>query len=488
MAAPEASLEKKWTQSETEALGAAHGLAAEGSGVSLLVYHRNGTQIVPLRPGRLLVIGRAPGADIEIPDSALSRHHARFELGSTNGTLLGGQRVQRAYVPAGAEVTMGAVMVQVRAGTAAEAFYRLRSHDEFLRDVTEEVYRARSYQRRLAVLLVGTPPDEEANISRWCQAIRKSLRPIDRMGVYGYSAVEILLPELDARGAQALAEAILSDEKPTPVTLHCGVASYPDAASSTEGLLEACRTALLRATPAQPIQVAPPRSVRSFDSGAHLEEAPGGLPVVHSAAMQGVWATVQRLATTNIPVIIYGETGTGKEVVARAIHAGGPRAGKRMCCVNCGAIPDQLLESVLFGHVKGAFTGAHKEAIGVFESADGGTLLLDEIGELPMPAQVALLRVLETKRVARVGSTREQPVDVRVLAATHQNLEEMCRQGRFRWDLYYRLNGMSLELPPLRKRREDIPPLVEHFIRQANRDNRCAVEHIDEEALRLLCG
>ena len=448
--------------------------------------------------GQSLVIGRASDADIEIPDSALSRQHARFELvegevwvedlGSTNGTLLGGERVQRAYMPAGAEVTLGPVMVQVRSasGPAAEVFYRLRSHDEFLRDTTEEVFRARSYQRHLAVLLVGTPRDEETNISLWCQSIRKHLRPIDRMGVYGYSAVEILLPEMDERGAQGVADAIITEEKPAPISLLCGVALFPDSASSTEGLLEACRTALLAASIDRPVHVAPGRSVRSFEIGAADEAVSAEWPVVHSPAMREVWATVKRLAATSIPVIIYGETGTGKEVVARSIHDGGPRREKRVCCVNCGAIPDQLLESVLFGHVKGAFTGAHKEAMGVFESADGGTLLLDEIGELPLPAQIALLRVLETKRVARVGSTREIPVDVRVLAATHQNLEEMCKGGQFRWDLYYRLNAMSIELPPLRKRPEDIPPLIDYFIGLANRANHCQVESIDEEAVRLL--
>jgi DNA-binding NtrC family response regulator len=491
------AVDRKWTQTETE-LGSAQHPLARGLGVSLVVYHRNGTQIVQLHAGQALVIGRAPGVDIEITDSALSRQHARFELvedevwvedlGSTNGTLLAGQRVQRAYVPAGAEVTMGAVMVQVRAGGPAD-LYRLRSHDEFLRDVAEEVYRARTFQRRLAVLLLGTPPNEETNISRWCQTIRQRLRPIDRMGVYGYSAVEILLPEMDEAGARALAEALITDEKPTPVSLLGGLALFPDSANSTEELLEACRTALLGATAKQPVQVAPARSVRSFESAAD-QQAAASAPeraVVHSEAMKEVWATVKRLAATSIPVLIFGETGTGKEVVARAIHHGGPRREKRMICVNCGAIPDQLLESVLFGHVKGAFTGAHKDQAGVFESADGGTLLLDEIGELPLQAQIALLRVLETKRVTRVGATREVPVDVRVLAATHQNLEEMCQAGRFRWDLFYRLNGMSLEVPPLRKRPEDIPPLVEHFIAQANSANHCQVESIDGGALQLLC-
>ena len=195
---------------------------------------------------------------------------------------------------------------------------------------------------------------------------------------------------------------------------------------------------------------------------------------------------VRRLASIDVPVLILGETGTGKEVIARAIHEDGPRASKPLGCVNCGALPEQLVESILFGHERGAFTGAEQRNAGVFEASDGGTVLLDEIGELPLSAQAVLLRVLETKRVTRVGGTTERPVDVRFLAATHRNLEAMCSAGTFRWDLYYRLNVMSLQLAPLRLRVPDIRPLAERFLVAAATRNGLAARQFGSEAMGVL--
>jgi transcriptional regulator with PAS, ATPase and Fis domain len=185
-------------------------------------------------------------------------------------------------------------------------------------------------------------------------------------------------------------------------------------------------------------------------------------------------------------VILHGETGTGKEVLARLIHESGPRRERRLVRVNCGAIPAQLVESTLFGHEKGAFTGAVQQQKGVFEEANQGTVFLDEIGELPLAAQAALLRVLETGSFARVGSTREMEVDVRVIAATHRDLEAMAAEGTFREDLYYRLSTMVLEIPPLRARADEIEALALHFLGLANKANHGAVRGISGEALSLL--
>jgi DNA-binding NtrC family response regulator len=202
--------------------------------------------------------------------------------------------------------------------------------------------------------------------------------------------------------------------------------------------------------------------------------------------MRRLYETVDRLATSVIPVLLLGETGSGKEVLARALHERGPRRGKPLACINCGAIPATLIESVLFGHERGAFTGATGQARGLFEEADGGSILLDEVGELSPSAQAALLRVLETKQVRRVGASHDVPVDVRVIAATHRDLEAMTRTGAFRADLLYRLNAMILEIPPLRERPEEINPLVELFIAQANAANGREVRTIDDEARRVL--
>ncbi len=189
--------------------------------------------------------------------------------------------------------------------------------------------------------------------------------------------------------------------------------------------------------------------------------------------LRDVVALASRVASTPVTVLITGESGTGKEVLARAIHAWSPRSEQRFVAVNCGAIPENLLESELFGHERGAFTGAVKRHQGLFEQADGGTLLLDEIGEIPLALQVKLLRALEERRVRRVGGARDLPVDVRILAATAKDLPALVGQGSFREDLYYRLNVVRVHIPPLRERPGDIPLLVDHFLdRHARRMGR----------------
>jgi len=185
-----------------------------------------------------------------------------------------------------------------------------------------------------------------------------------------------------------------------------------------------------------------------------------------SRAMQDVCKEIGRIAAKPVTVLIRGETGTGKELIARALYHHSPRAKAPFIAINCAAIPENLLESELFGHERGAFTGADQRRIGRFEQANKGTLLLDEIGDLPHSTQVKLLRVLQQQTFQRVGGTEAISVDVRVISATHRNLEAMIREGKFREDLFHRLNVVCLQLPPLRERREDIPVLVQHFLRK----------------------
>ncbi|HSL82627.1 MAG TPA: sigma 54-interacting transcriptional regulator, partial [Thermoanaerobaculia bacterium] len=173
-----------------------------------------------------------------------------------------------------------------------------------------------------------------------------------------------------------------------------------------------------------------------------------------------------RVTRTGSTVLVHGESGTGQELIARAIHWASPRAEGKFLSINCGALPENLLESELFGHVKGAFTGAVREKRGLFQEADHGTLFLDEIGEMTPAMQVKLLRALQERTVRRVGGTREEPVDVRIIAATNQDLLARIEAGEFREDLYYRVNVIPLHIPPLRQRREDIPLLVEHFLKK----------------------
>jgi two-component system NtrC family response regulator len=194
-----------------------------------------------------------------------------------------------------------------------------------------------------------------------------------------------------------------------------------------------------------------------------------------------------RAAQSRATVLVRGESGTGKELLARAIHYASPRARSPLVAVNVAALPETLLESELFGHERGAFTGADRERRGRFELADGGTLFLDEIGDLPKGTQVKLLRALQEQSFERLGGSRTIKVDVRVVAATHRDLEAMARAGEFREDLYYRLNVVSIELPPLRERREDIPMLVDHFLRRFARESGQPPRTVSREAMdRLL--
>ncbi len=182
-----------------------------------------------------------------------------------------------------------------------------------------------------------------------------------------------------------------------------------------------------------------------------------------SRRMQDVFSLIERVAKTGSTVLIHGESGTGKELIARAIHFNSPRANTRFLSLNCGALPENLLESELFGHEKGAFTGAIKEKKGLFQEAEKGTLFLDEISETSPTMQVKLLRALQERVVRKVGGNREEPVDVRIIAATNRDLQDQISKGAFREDLYYRINVIPIQLPPLRERREDIPLLIEHF-------------------------
>jgi two-component system response regulator PilR (NtrC family) len=205
-----------------------------------------------------------------------------------------------------------------------------------------------------------------------------------------------------------------------------------------------------------------------------------------SSAMQRVFDFVQQVAETRANVLISGESGTGKEMVARAIHAAGERRDRPFVAVNCAAIPENLLESELFGHVKGAFTGAVQNKEGLFEAAEGGTLFLDEVGELTLPLQVKLLRVLQDKTVRRVGGTTDRQVDTRLITATNRRLEAEVAADRFREDLYYRINVIEIPLPALRERRDDIPLLVAHFIEKYDRELGKQVERCTPEVMELL--
>jgi transcriptional regulator with GAF, ATPase, and Fis domain len=218
-----------------------------------------------------------------------------------------------------------------------------------------------------------------------------------------------------------------------------------------------------------------------IDQGSMCDEIVGS-----SGALQKVLSLVSKVAPTDATVLITGETGTGKELVARAIHRRSRRSSRAFVSINCAAIPRDLIASELFGHEKGSFTGAWEQRLGRFELAEGGTIFLDEVGELPLETQIALLRVLQEHEFERVGGTRSIRTNVRVIAATNRNLQEAIAAGTFRSDLFYRLNVFPIEIAPLRERREDIPVLVEYFVKHCARNVGKNIQGITKESLDLL--
>jgi two-component system, NtrC family, nitrogen regulation response regulator NtrX len=221
------------------------------------------------------------------------------------------------------------------------------------------------------------------------------------------------------------------------------------------------------------------RELQSYwrDELALIGESPG---------LRSLRALVERAAPSDVPILILGENGTGKELVARAVHDLSPRSGQPFVKMNCAAVPADLVESELFGHEKGAFSGAVSQRRGRFEQADGGTLFLDEIGDMPAAMQAKLLRVLQDGEITRVGGTGEIKVDVRLISATNQDLDELLREGRFRQDLYYRISTVAAKVPPLRERASDVPALAEHFVEAASRRNHWKPRRLSAEALELL--
>ena len=205
-----------------------------------------------------------------------------------------------------------------------------------------------------------------------------------------------------------------------------------------------------------------------------------------SPALRDIRSKIVKLARSQAPIFIGGESGTGKELVARLIHAKSPRTEKPFLAVNCGAIPQELMESEFFGHKKGSFTGAINDKQGLFQAAEGGTLFLDEVADLPLNLQVKLLRVIQEKSIRPVGEQREIPVDVRILSATHRNLSDLVRKGEFRQDLFYRINVIELLVPPLRERRSDIPLLIEHVLSKLVHTGAKGKAHLDDQALAAL--
>jgi len=313
--------------------------------------------------------------------------------------------------------------------------------------------------------LVRLHVEGELSPARLAELISPVLRLPDLLAYYSPNEYEILLASTTPEQADEMTRELWTVLHGAGFTCRTGTAHYPRDGRTPEALVGVTS-----------------QRVR----GAQDERSPAGDRVTYDPVMQRVQLLADRAAQGTINVLIVGENGVGKEILAEGIHRRSARADKPFLCINCAAFSEQLFESELFGHERGAFTGANEAKPGLLETAPGGTVLLDEIGEMPASLQVKLLRVLETRLVTRVGGLKARPIDVRFLAATNRNLENEVASGRFRRDLYFRLNGMTLHIPPLRARPGEILQLAAIFLQQFSRQQRRRPPEIEEDAQRLL--
>ncbi len=446
------------------------GVPPDGQGGAyLLILHEGATRSVHLRTAGPHRVGRAPESEIWLPDPLVSRHHADFvvhhasvtvaDAGSANGTRVNGQAITEATPLQNGDVVQvgSAQLVFARRQQVAQASRHPLDAAALRCQLAAECERLLRHPRPACLLLLASKTD-------WSPAavahLADQLRAMDTVGLVDARTLAAFMPEASLGEIVAPAERILARALEHDASARGAIASWPEDGADEGALVHAARHALDGASTGA--------LVLAQEGLANLRVH--GEPVRFAdPAMLQLLALVRRVARADPPVLILGETGVGKEVIARIVHAWSRRAGAPLVELNCAALPEPLAESELFGHVRGAFTNATADRVGRLEAASGGTIFLDEVGELPLGVQAKLLRVLEDKRVVPVGSNEPRAADVRVLAATNRDLAKEVDCGRFRADLYYRLNVVAVLVPPLRTRRKDISLLAHHFVAEIGR-------------------
>lgn len=428
---------------------------------------------VPLAEKKQVTIGRTETNDVQVAEASVSREHAVLhvgdqitieDLGSGNGTKVDGEKIpasQQVPVEPRQIVEVGSAMLLLQESAAPITAHRLVTHSH-LEAVLSDLCATRALDAPFSVLrirLEGTASPDGIRA-----ALTGVLRARDLVAAYAPGEYELLLTSAsDHERAERIAEQVRTAL--AGVTMAHGAALFPQDGRTPDELFESAAASMRK-------------------------RAPNGkrAPIVEDPAMRDLYVVAERLARGKISVLLLGETGVGKEVFAEAIHERSPRRSKPFVRLNCAAFSETLLESELFGHEAGAFTGAAKEKPGLLEVADGGTVFLDELGEMSAATQAKLLRVIEQRQVLRVGGLEPRGIDVRFVSATNRDLEREVKQGRFREDLYYRLDGVTLRIPPLRERKSEILELARAFLVEGARELGRSEPRLSERARDLLLG
>ena len=452
----------------------------------LMVFRAGSSELLPLPDEGEAILGAGPLATVLLQDPGLLPVHATLRLGAADVVLLPAADAplllndeplaEPRALASGDSITLGSISLVFHDRPGRGTRRALLDPGPFRTRLRQEVERCLRSRGSLAVIVVRLGRAAPGDLVAAVEAVGASLRQVDVISWDGAAEIAVILPET-AEAAVLPTRRALEAALPHVPGVRAGYSLCPTDAHDVDGLLTGARNAASTAVTGDVAAV----------SSVIVRYAVGERPLLAAdPAMRRLLELVERLAASDLPVLVEGETGVGKEMVALALHEWSARQGRPFLAINCAAVAETLFESELFGHERGAFTGAATTKKGLLEAAQGGTVLLDEIGECPPHVQPKLLRVLETRRVARVGAVVERPVDVRIVAATNRDLEGDVLSGRFRRDLYYRLASARLTVPPLRDRPLDVPVLARDFLEAAFAAKGRNTPSISTDAMRRL--
>jgi DNA-binding NtrC family response regulator len=454
----------------------------------VLVFQGDSCSMFELPWNATIVIGRHDSCGLVLEDRLVSRAHSEImtfeggasiaDLGSQNGTYVNGERISGTrLLVSGDVITISGTTLVYHARRRIERPRQMLPFEAFCARASDEIHRAQldGAPVMLVVLSIGVAWTEPSA----SDTLLEHTRRVDLVGMGPGQEAIIVMPGIGSAAAEQAAKRLINTLRGANPRFEprAGYAAAPTHGSDLDTLLASARAAWAAASPGDVSRAGGRRPTLEIGDRTIIVLEP---------SMQKLYALIERLAKTDLAVILQGETGTGKELAAQALHFWSARKEGPFVPLNCAALPEALAESTLFGHVRGAFSGAVDSKQGLLESASGGTVVLDEIGELPLPIQAKLLRAIETMLITRIGDVEERKIDVRLVASTNRNLKQEVKAGRFREDLFFRLSGGLLWLPPLRDRPQELPVLAEALLDQAcKRIGRDAMT-VSDEALRRL--